>query len=72
LWEGERCPRCDGPLRLVGFVLCLRTQDQKRVCKAPLWCAPCDSVWSRWVDRNDPLQLDVPIPESYKRRLLDR
>lgn len=70
MWEGDRCPECDGALRLVGFLLCLRAEDQKRVCKTPLWCAACDRVWSRWADRHDPLAPDTPLPESIKRSLL--
>ncbi|GLY07015.1 hypothetical protein Acsp01_73940 [Actinoplanes sp. NBRC 101535] len=69
--QDETCPVCEGNLRLLGFLLCLREDDQKRVCKTPLWCRACDRVWTRWADRPDPL-VDDPMPESLKRSLLRR
>ncbi|MBB2940639.1 hypothetical protein FB565_000343 [Actinoplanes lutulentus] len=69
---GITCPTCTGDLRLVGFFLSYRDEDQKRVCRTPLWCAACDQVWDKWADRdNAPLAPhDVPLPESWKQRLL--
>jgi hypothetical protein len=68
--QDERCPGCGGALRLVGFFLCQREDDQRRVCRTPLWCEACDRVWSRWADRDDPLEPDQPLPAGIKRRLL--
>jgi hypothetical protein len=71
IWEDDKCPACGGDLRLTGFLLCLRAEDQRRACRTPLWCAGCDRVWTRWADRpGDALVLDdVPLPISRKRSL---
>jgi hypothetical protein len=66
----DRCPDCAGELRPLGFLLCLRAEDQKRVCRAPMWCLTCDRVWTRWADRPGPLELDEWMPDSLKRSLL--
>jgi hypothetical protein len=66
----ERCPGCGAALRLVGFFLCRRAEDDRRVCRTPLWCSGCDRVWSRWADRPDEaLEADEPLPESVRRSL---
>jgi hypothetical protein len=70
IWKDESCPNCSGDLRLVGFFLAFRDEDQRRVCRTPLWCAACDAVWSRWADRHDELEPDVPLPAEVKRSLL--
>jgi hypothetical protein len=70
IWQGEACPACGGDLRMVGFFLSFREEDQKRVCRTPLWCATCDAVWGRWADREDPLERELPLPKSMTRSLL--
>lgn len=67
----ERCPACDGELRLLGLFLSLRDEDQKRVCRAPMHCPACDEVWNSWSDRPGEFDPD-PMPEWFKRIALRR
>ncbi|BCJ46961.1 hypothetical protein GCM10010168_35190 [Actinoplanes ianthinogenes] len=69
----ERCPGCDGELRMLGFLLCLRAEDQKRVCRTPAWCPRCDRAWFRWADRpDDALEEDTAVPPGFYRRMARR
>ncbi|MEU4215347.1 hypothetical protein [Actinoplanes sp. NPDC026623] len=72
VWQDDRCPGCDGDLRSLGFLLCRRQEDQKRVCRMPFWCRTCETVWSRWADRADPLEREELFPESLLRSIRGR
>ncbi|GAA3058541.1 dehydrogenase [Streptomyces roseofulvus] len=45
-----------------GYVLCLREEDEERVCRS-LWRCPDRVLWWHWVDRQgEPLER-CPIPQ---------
>ncbi|MBB5478384.1 hypothetical protein [Micromonospora parathelypteridis] len=73
-WQGETCPGCGGELRLLGFALTRRDEDDRFVCKTPLFCRSCGKTWSRWADRpgqpltEDPLLAPEALKPSRKRR----
>ncbi|MFF6791081.1 dehydrogenase [Streptomyces filamentosus] len=50
------CPECDRPMEWKGYVLCLREEDEKRVCRS-LWRCPDRVLWWHWADRQgEPLE----------------
>ncbi|MFG2902913.1 hypothetical protein ACGFZH_38285 [Streptomyces zaomyceticus] len=44
-----------------GYVLCLREEDEKRVCRS-LWRCPDRVLWWHWADRQDEPLERCPVP----------
>jgi hypothetical protein len=46
------------------MLLCLREEDQKRVCQIPWFCRNCETAYMTWADRpGDELRED---PEAWR------
>lgn len=56
-----RCPECDRPMESKGYVLCLREEEGKRVCRS-LWRCPERTLWWHWADRQDEQLERCPFP----------
>ncbi|MEV6108457.1 dehydrogenase [Streptomyces sp. NPDC051940] len=63
------CPSCGAALRVVGdFLLCVREDDGKRVCRTSLPCPSCGAVWTVWADRPDSPPEPHPFPQVIRKR----
>jgi|GEM_PF-4773628 len=58
---GECCPTCGERLSVAEMLLCLRAEDQRRVCQTVLVCAN-RHAWSRWADRPEEPLRESPYP----------
>ncbi|MFD0558678.1 hypothetical protein FB566_4631 [Stackebrandtia endophytica] len=63
----EDCPTCGESLSVAEMLLCLRTEDGRRVCQTVLVCGN-RHAWARWADRPEETLRESPYPPHLDRR----